>query len=156
MQIKPYVFCACLKVHIFGIILQWKIENDLATRCRNLDIKGRNMAFPRSFGHICSEFPWHYCVVSGLKIAHTWSNTAPVCIKFWQHWVSLPNSKAFGILRKSVQTIVICQHSPTNTAVSWHFDARIPLEALLCGLPKSFVFNRCHHRNYLSTNDLVN
>jgi len=47
-----------------------------------------------------------------------------------------PNSKAFGILRKSVQTIVICQCSPTNTAVSWHFDARLPLEALLCRLPK--------------------
>jgi len=23
-QIKPYVFCARLKLHIFGIILQWK------------------------------------------------------------------------------------------------------------------------------------
>jgi len=67
-----------------------------------------------------------------------------------------PNSKAFGILRKSVQTIITCRRSPTNTAVSWHFDARIPLEALLCHLPKSFVFNRCHHLNYLSTNDLVN
>ena len=66
-----------------------------------------------------------------------------------------PNSKAFGILRKSAQTIIICRRLPTNTAVSWHFDARIPLEALLCRLPKSFVFNRCHHRNYLSTNNLV-
>jgi len=67
-----------------------------------------------------------------------------------------PNSKAFMILRKSVQAIVICRRSPTNTEVSWHFDARMPLETLLCRLPKSFVFNRCHHRNYLSTNDLVN
>jgi len=58
-----------------------------------------------------------------------------------------PNSKTFLILWKSVQTIVICQHSPTNTAASWHFDARIPLEALLCHLPKLFVFNRCPHRN---------
>jgi len=38
------------------------------------------------------------------------------------------NSKAcYRILRKSVQTMVICRHSPTNTAVSWHFDARTPL-----------------------------
>ena len=67
----------------------------------------------------------------------------------------ITNSKAFRILQKSVQTIVICRHSPTNTAVSWHFDAIIPLEALLCRLPKSFVFNRRHHRNYLSTNCLL-
>ena len=51
------------------------------------------MASPRSFGQICSEFPWHYWVFSGLKIAHTWSNTAPVCIKFWQHWVSFPKQQ---------------------------------------------------------------
>jgi len=55
------------------------------------------MAFPHCFGQICSEFPWHYCVFSGLKIAYMWSNamsnTAPVCIKFWQHWVSLPKQQ---------------------------------------------------------------
>ena len=82
------------------------------------------MAFPRSFGQICSEFPWHYCLFSGLKIAHPWgltkyrkgpqrtarepnrglqriagdskglqSNTGPVCIKFWQHWVSIPKQQ---------------------------------------------------------------
>jgi len=47
-------------------------ENDLDKRCRNLDIKGRNMGSPRSFGQICSEFLWHYCVFSSLKIACTW------------------------------------------------------------------------------------
>jgi len=63
------------------------------------------------------------------------------------------NGKSYRILRKSVQTIVICGCSPTNTAVSQHVDARIPLEPLLCHLPKSFVFNRCHHQNCLSTNE---
>jgi len=52
-----------------------------------------------------------------------------------------PNSKVFRILRKSVQTSSICRRLQTNTSVSGHFDARIPLEALLCRLPKSFVFN---------------
>jgi len=38
-------------------LVEFYNENDLATRCCNLDIKGRNVAFPRSFGQICSEFP---------------------------------------------------------------------------------------------------
>jgi len=66
------------------------MKNDLGKCCRNLDTKGRNTVFTRSFGQVCSEFPWHYCVYSSLKIAHTWKQHI---IKFWQHWVSLPTQQ---------------------------------------------------------------
>ena len=98
-------------------------------------------------------------IFQSLKIAHrpyvkaTYRQSVLI---FYSTEFLFPNSKAIGIMRKSVQAIVICRRSPTNTAVSWHFDARIPLETLLSRLPKSFVFNRYHRRNYLSTNDLVN
>ena len=87
---------------------------------------------------------------------HQLYNSRSTVLNFDSTEFLFPNNKVSWILRKSVQTLVICRCSQTNTAVSWHFNARIPLEALLCRLPKSFVFNRCHLRNYLSTNDLVN
>jgi len=106
------------------------------------------MVFPRSFGQICSEFSVTLlCIFQSKNSTYVKATQHQSVLNFDSTEFLFPNSKAFGILWKSVQTIVICQHSLTNTAVSWHSDARIPLGALLCRLPKSFVFNRCHHRN---------
>jgi len=151
-------FCAHLKLYIYLVLFYH--ENDLDKHCRNLDIKGRNMFFTRSFGQICWEFPWHYCLFSSLKIAHmsTSYGSYVCCIKFWQHCVSVPKQQGIWDFAEICTDYHNLPAFADKYSSKLAFDARIPLEALiLCHLLKSFVFNyRCHHLNYLSTNDLVN
>ena len=83
------------------------------------------------------------CIVQSKNSTYVKATQHQSVLNFDSTKFLFPNSKVFGMLRKSVQTIVICRHSWTST--SWHFDARLSLEALSCHLPKSFVFNRCRH-----------